>query len=102
VISVRVPLDLHAVAATGCGAFAAATPLRVRDLLALAVRQAIGKRASREMAARALTGTLHGLNARRFTLEIDGRRFHRSDDVVVCSDVARIRFFLPARRPVHR
>ncbi len=100
-ISVRVPLDLHAVAASGCGAFASATPLRVRELLSLAVRQAIGKRAPGEMVAKALAGTLHGLHARHFTVEIDGRRFNHGDEVVVCSGVARVRFYLLARRPVH-
>ncbi len=99
-IRVRVPLDLHAVACSDSGAFALATPLRVRDLLSLAVREAIGSRAPADAFARSLRATLAGLSTGRFTLDIDGRHFSDAEAVVVCRDTADIRFFIPARRPV--
>lgn len=99
-IRVRVPLDLHAVTCNGSGAFALATPVRVRDLVTLAVREAIGARAPADKFARNVRTTLHGLSAGRFTVDIDGRLFDDADSVVVCSEVANVRFFVPARRPV--
>ena len=54
VIRVRVPLDLHAVATDGSAAFALATPLRVRELIALAVREAIGARAPHDKFLRSM------------------------------------------------
>lgn len=99
-IRVRVPLDLHAVSSSRSGAFALATPLRVRDLLSLAVREAIGSRAPADKFARSLRATLHGLSAGRFTVDINGRLFDDAEAVVVCGDVADVRFFIPARRPV--
>lgn len=101
-IQVRVPLDIHAVAANDSGAFALATPLRVRDLVSLAVREAIGVRAPQDKFARSVRNTLLGLAGGRFFLDIDGRRFTDADEVVVCAETATIRFFLPSRRqPVH-
>lgn len=99
-IRVRVPLDLHAVACSGCGAFALATPLRVRDLVSLAVREAIGARAPDDKFTRSLRTTLLGLSAGRFTVDIDGRTYRDAEDVVVCADIANVRFFMPARRAV--
>jgi hypothetical protein len=99
-IRVRVPLDVHAVACNGSGAFALATPLRVRDLLSLAVREVIGPRAPDDKFARSLRTTLHGLSAGRFTVDIDGRRFDDAEAVIVCGDVASVRFFMNARRTV--
>ncbi len=99
-IRVRVPLDLHAVTCNGSGAFALATPLRVRDLLSLAVREALGTRAPADKFARGMRSTLHGLSSGRFTVEINGRLFSDADAVVVCGDVADVRFFIPSRRPV--
>lgn len=93
----RVPLDVHTVANTGSGAFALATPLRVRDLVCLAVREAIGARAPADKFARSVGATLGGLTSGRFTIEVNGRVFRDADDVVVCSDIADVRFFLPAR-----
>jgi hypothetical protein len=100
-IRVRVPLDLHAVACNGSGAFALATPILVRDLVSLAVREAIGARAPQDKFARSLRTTLLGLSSGRFTVAIDGREFSDGDDVVVCDGVASVRFYLPARSPVH-
>jgi len=102
VIRVRVPLDLHAVAANGCGAFALATPLRVRDLLSLAVREAIGTRAPQDKFARSLRTTLAGLASGRFTVHIDGRTFQDADQVVVCGGIADVRFFTPVLRAAVR
>ena len=100
-ISVRVPLDIHAVACSGSGAFALATPLRVRDLLSLAVRQVIGARAPQDKFARSLRTTLLGLSSGRFTVAIDGREFTDAEDVVVCGQVVSVSFFMPAGSPVH-
>jgi len=92
-----VPFDLHVVVATGSAAFAFATPLSVAQLLSLAVREAIGARAPADRFARTLRATLNGLACGRFTVDVDGRRFEDASDVVVCGDVAHVRFFLPAR-----
>jgi hypothetical protein len=101
-IFVRVPLDIHAVACNGSGAFALATPLRVRDLVSLAVREAIGRRAPDDKFVRSLRTTLLGLANGRFTVNIDGRAFSDADQVVVCGDVATVRFYVPSRpQPVH-
>ena len=97
-IRVRVPLDLHAVAADGSGAFALATPLRVRELVALAVREAIGLRAPQDKFVRSIRRTLAGLAEGDFTVDINGRRFADADAVVVCGDTADIRFFVGRRR----
>jgi hypothetical protein len=98
VIRVRVPLDLHAVAAGGSEAFALATPLRVRELLALAVREAIGMRAPHDKFVRSVHRTLTGLTNGDFTLDIDGRTFADPDAVVVCDGTAVVRFFTDQRR----
>lgn len=99
-IRVRVPLDIHAVACNGSGAFALATPVRVRDLISLAVREAIGTRAPADKFARSLRTTLLGLSAGRFTVDIDGRLFSDAEAVIVCGDTVDVRFFIPARRGV--
>ena len=98
----RVPLDIHAVAQNGSGAFALATPLRVRDLVRLAVREAIGARAPADKFSRSLASTLAGLSRGHYSVDIDGRRFSDVEDVVVCGDSATVRFFLaPRRQAVH-
>jgi hypothetical protein len=97
-IRVKVPLDLHAVAIGGSGAFALATPLRVRDVLAFAVREAIGSRAPYDKFARSVHRTLAGLAKGDFTVDIDGRTFADPEAVVVCEGMADIRFFLTTRR----
>jgi hypothetical protein len=91
---VKVPLDLHAVAADGSAAFALATPMRVRELLAFAVREAIGVRAPQDKFLRSVRRTLAGLAAGDFTVTVDGRTFHDADAVVVCEGTADVRFFL--------
>ncbi|MFZ0030793.1 MAG: hypothetical protein WAK84_02850 [Candidatus Cybelea sp.] len=97
-IRVKVPLDLHAVAIGGSSAFALATPLRVRDLLAFAVREAIGSRAPHDKFSRSVHRTLAGLAKGDFTVDIDGRTFADAEAVVVCEGTADIRFFLATRR----
>ncbi|HEY1429415.1 MAG TPA: hypothetical protein VGF18_07565 [Candidatus Tumulicola sp.] len=93
-IRVRIPLDIRAVADGGSAAFALITPMRVRDLLALAVRESIGLRAPADKFARSMRRTLNGLLAGDFTVQIDGRRFADPEDVVVCDGVADVRFFV--------
>lgn len=100
-IRVRIPLDIHAVAASGSGAFALGTPLRVRDIISMAVREAVGARAPQDRFARNLRTTLAGLTLGRFVVTVDGRRVTASDEVVMCGEVADVRFYLPARTPVH-
>ncbi|MBV8246169.1 MAG: hypothetical protein JOZ38_09635 [Candidatus Eremiobacteraeota bacterium] len=97
VIRVRVPLDVHAVASSGSGVFTVATPLRLGDVVALAVREAQGTRAPHDKVERSVNHTLAALRAGSFTVDVDGRTFARADDVVVCADYADVRFFLTAR-----
>ncbi len=98
VIRVRVPLDLHAVATDGSAAFALATPLRVGELIALAVREAIGTRAPHDKFLRSIRRTLAGLAEGDFTVEIEGRRFADADAVVVCGGTVDVRFYIGRRR----
>jgi hypothetical protein len=98
VIRVKVPLDVHAVAVDGSGAFALATPLRVRELLALTVREAIGARAPQDKFARTMRRTLAGLAAGDFTLAVNGRRFTDADAVIVCDGILDVRFYIVSRR----
>ena len=97
-IRVKVPLDLHAVVQGGSGAFALATPLRIRDLLGFAVREVIGTRAPRDKFSRSVHRTLAGLTAGDFTIDVDGRSFTDPDAVVVCDGTVDVRFFLTQRR----
>ncbi|MHB8306345.1 MAG: hypothetical protein ACYDEU_10095 [Vulcanimicrobiaceae bacterium] len=89
------PLDLHAVTRTGSAVFACGTPLRVRHVVALAVREAIGARAPRETFQRSLRATLDGLSGGRYAVHIDGRRVRDPEAVIVCDAVAQVRFYLP-------
>ena len=97
-IRVKVPLDLHAVAIGGSGAFALATPLRIRDVLRFAVREAIGMRAPADKFSRSLHRTLAGLAAGDFAITVNGRGFTDVDAVVVCERTVDVRFFLRQRR----
>ncbi len=85
-------------ASAGSAAFAFATPLRVRELLALAVREAIGQRAPHDKYQRSMIRTLAGLAAGDFTVDINGRPFDDGDAVVVCEGEAHVRFFLNGTR----
>jgi hypothetical protein len=101
-IRVKVPLDLHTVAVDGSGTFALATPLRIRELLRFAVREAVGSRAPQDKFSRSVHRTLAGLAAGDFIVDVDGRRFSDADAVVVCRGTADVRFFLTRRRAVLR
>ncbi len=94
----RIPLDLSAVARTGATVFSLATPVRVRELLALAVREAIGELAPPDKFSRSMHRTLSGLCAGDYTLNIDGRTFADPDAVVVCGSTADVRFYVKSRR----
>lgn len=101
-IRVKVPLDLHAVAIGGSGAFALVTPMRVRDLLAFAVREVIGMRAPQDKFSRSIARTLAGLASGDFIMTVDGRGFVDADAVVVCTGTAHVRFFVSQRRAALR
>ena len=93
-IRVRVPLDLHTVACGGPVAFALATPLRIRELVALAVRQAIGAKAPQDKFQRSVVRTLEGLASGDFSVDIGGRHFTDAETVVVCEGTVDVRFFV--------
>jgi hypothetical protein len=97
-IRVKVPLDVHAVAIGGSGAFALATPLRIRDLLAFAVREVLGARAPSDKFSRSMHRTLAGLASGDYIVTVNGRGFADADAIVVCEGTADVRFFLNQRR----
>ena len=98
-LRVAVPIDVSAVAAAASGAFALATPLRVGDLLAAAVVEALGPRAPQDKRERVIASTLAGLAGGSYVVEIDGRMYVHPDEVAVCAGTASLRFFLrPALR----
>lgn len=103
-IRVKVPLDLHAVAVGGSGAFALATPLRIRELLEYAVREVIGARAPHDKFSRSVHRTLAGLAAGDFIIDVNGRGFADAEAIVVCEGTADVRFFLRkrSRTALHR
>ena len=74
-IRVPVPVDIGTIVAEGSGAFALATPLRVGELLALAVREVLGSGAPSDKLERGIRTTLAGLRAGEFVVDIDGRLF---------------------------
>ena len=102
VIRVAIPIDVHTVAATACGAFALATPLRVDHLLRLAVYEVLGTHAPQDKRDRSVRTTLEGLRDRKFVVDIDGRAYDRPEAVVLCSGAAQLRFFStePRRRSI--
>jgi hypothetical protein len=93
VIRIPVPIDVGTIAATACGAFALATPLRVDRLLELAVREALGTRAPEDKRERSVRSTLAAFRAGKFVVDIDGRTYERPDAVVVVCGFASLRFF---------
>ncbi len=99
-IRVSVPINVNAVAASESGAFALATPLRVEDMVRVAIVAALGPRAPQDKRERVIARTLDGLCAREYVVEIDGRVYNHGSDVVVCAGVVTLRFFL--RRPLHQ
>ncbi len=93
-LRVAVPIDVSAVARTASAAFALATPLRVCDLVTVAVAQSLGARAPQDKRERVLRSTLTGMREGRYAVEIDGRRYFDPDDIAVCSGTVNVRFFL--------
>lgn len=79
-------------------AFALATPLRVCELLALAVRETIGPRAPQDKFLRSMRRTLAGLDSGDYTVDINGRTFTDANAVIVCEGTVDVRFFLNRRR----
>jgi hypothetical protein len=102
VIRIPVPIDVGIIAATTSGAFALVTPLRVDELLAIAVCQALGEHAPPDKRERSVRATLAGFRAGRFVIAIDGRIFDRADAVVVAAGVVTLRFYSaePRRHPL--
>jgi hypothetical protein len=96
VVRVNVPLDLSVVASTACTAFALATPLRIDELVALAVKEAQGARAPLDKIRRCIRATLAGLYAGSFWVDVDGRTFGDPRAVVMCERWAHVRFFMRA------
>jgi hypothetical protein len=92
-LRVAVPIDVSAVSRTASTAFALATPLRVGDLLAAAVTEALGPRAPQDKRDRVVRNTLAGLTSGTYVVQIDGRVYDDPDEVVVCSGTATLRFF---------
>jgi hypothetical protein len=93
-LRVAIPIDVSAVSSNACAAFALATPLRVRDLLAAAVIEALGKRAPQDKRERVIGSTLAGLAEGRYVVEIDGRVYTDPEEVAVCAGTVSLRFFL--------
>ena len=92
-IRFSIPIDIQTVAATASEAFALATPLRVDQLVALAIGEAIGFRAPADKRERSIRRVLAGLHARDFVVEVDGRIYERLDAIAVCSGTITLRFF---------
>ena len=84
------------VASTACTAFALATPLRIEELVALAVREAQGAKAPLDKIKRCIGATLSGLRSGSFLVDVDGRMFGDPRAVVMCERWANVRFFLHA------
>ncbi len=99
-IRVLVPIDVGTVAATACSVFALATPLRVEQLVVLAVGEALGARAPHDKRERAIATVLDGLRAGKFVVDVDGRLYERGNDTALCAGTATLRFFStePRRR----
>ena len=97
VVRVNVPLDLSVVRSTACAAFALATPMRIEEIVALAVREAQGARAPVDKIKRCIRTTLAGFYAGNFVVDVDGRAFRDPRTVVMCERWANVRFFLRTR-----
>jgi hypothetical protein len=93
VIRIPIPIDIGTIAATGGSVFAAATPLRLDQLVALAVHEALGTRAPLDKRERSVRTALDGLHAGKFVVDVDGRVCGRGDDVIVCAGTVTLRFF---------
>ena len=96
-IRVPIPIDVGTIAREGSGTFALATPMRIDELLVVAVRDALGERAPQDKRERGVRAAVAGLAAGRFVVDVDGRIFDRPDAVVVASGAVNLRFFLAER-----
>ena len=67
--------------------------MRVRELLELAIAQALGKRSPADRRQRNLATTLEGLVHKEFALDIDGRIYNDPEACIVCSGTVTMRFF---------
>ena len=92
-IRLDIPVDVNTVAATACDVFALATPLRVDQLLALAIGEAIGARAPADKRERTIRRALASFRAGDFLIDIDGRVHDRPDTIAVCSGTIIVRFY---------
>jgi hypothetical protein len=81
------------VRATGSAAFSFATPLRLAELLAIAVASAIGSRAPHDKLERSVRAAYAALMAGEYVVDVDGRRYRSLDDIVMCGHEATLRFF---------
>ena len=97
VVRVNVPLDLSVVRSTACAVFALATPMRIDQIVALAVREAQGAKAPVDKIKRCIRATLAGFYAGHFFVDVNGRTFRDPRTVVMCERWANVRFFLRAR-----
>ncbi len=96
-VHVAVPIDTELINTAQNRVFALATPMRVGELIRLAVIQALGKHAPEDKRERVFRTTLEGLETGRFSLDIDGRHYDNPESYVVCSGSVALRFF--ARNP---
>jgi hypothetical protein len=99
VIRVSIPTDWATVSATGSDAFACATPLRLAELVALAVSASIGARAPLDKLERSLRAAYASLLAGECVVDVDGRTYAGLDDIILCAGETTLRFFVtsPAR-----
>ncbi len=93
-IRVTVPIDLNAVRTSGSPAFAAATPLRIEDLVRLGIEASLGPRAPQDKRERTARHTLDALRNGRFLVDVDGRIFSDPEAIVVCAGTVTLRFFM--------
>lgn len=92
-IRLAIPVDADTIAATASEVFALATPLRVDQLLALAIVEAIGARAPADKRERSIRRVLGAFRAGEFVVDIDGRIYDRAEAIAVCSGTITVRFF---------
>lgn len=92
-LQVQVPIDLGTIATTQSSAFALATPMRVRELLELAVPLALGRRSPADRRERVLRSALEGLDRGDFVIDIDGSIYNDPDSYLLCSGHVTMRFF---------
>jgi hypothetical protein len=93
VVRVAIPTDSATVVATGSAAFSFATPLRLAELLKIAVSSTIGSRAPVDKLERSVRAVYAALMAGECVVDVDGRTYGCLDDIVMCGREATLRFF---------